>query len=273
MASLSFVLAMGCPPPPDPVYDEELDLQAASIEPGALAGSFALFTRAVGDISTPLGPTPSGNDDWLLIEREWDPAAGDSGAYHQVTQLCGGEYIPVLETLTVIPTETWRAVRASTEEVVVVDHALGTYDVADHLQMWALDGFDDPLHDALPLTRDEIDGTSFVDDHVYDADGDGQVGATFFTEGLVNGEVYAAQRKTTNLEGLVLSADHLAGRSSHLYEFLVIAASISLLETQPQVNPTDRAQSWFEEVRLPAGADCDDVQALVDDDTLGDRPF
>jgi hypothetical protein len=264
---LTSVLAAACAP--EPVFNDELDLQAVSTAPGELAGTFALFTRAVGPVATPLGEAPSGNDDYLLVERTWD---ADAQRYQHTSQLCGGDYIPVLETKTVIPTGTWRAIPPSTDEVVEVDHARGVFAAKEHLQLWALNGLDDPLNTPLPTTRAEATTAAFLD-NVIDIDEDGNLGVTFLTEGLIVGEVYAAQRKTTKMDGVVLSADRIVGRSDHRYEFLILGASLSLLEQEPQFNDTDRSQSWFEQVRLDEGADCDDVQALVDDRTLGDRPF
>ncbi len=262
------VQTMGCAPL-DPVFNDELDLQAVSTSPGELAGTFALFTRAVGPVATPLGEAPSGNDDYLLVERTWDEA---TGRYLHVSQLCGGDYIPVLETQTVIPTETWRSIPPSTDEVVEVDHARGVFAAKEHLQLWALQGLDDPLRTPLPTTRAEAIADDFLE-NVYDVDDDGNPGVTFLAEGLIIGEVYAAQRKTTKMDGVVLSADRIVGRSDHLYEFLILGASLSILEQEPQFNDTDRNQSWFEQVRISDGAGCDEVQALVDDRTLGDRPF
>lgn len=267
--ALVVTASVACGPPPDPVFNDELELQAVSVDEGALAGTWALFTRAVGPVLTPLGEAPSGNDDYLLVERTWDEVAR---RYTQSAQLCGGDYIPVLETRTVIPTETWRSIPPSTEEVVEVDHARGTYVAKEHLQLWALNALADPLNTDLPTTRAEATTDAFLT-HVYDVDGDGEVGVTFLTEGIINGEVYAAQRKTSKMDGVMLSADRIVGRSDHLYEFLILGASISLLEQEPQFNETDRSQSWFDQRRLPEGADCDDVQALVDDRTLGNRPF
>lgn len=264
---LFVVLLASCGP--EPVFNDELDLQAVSTVAGELAGTFALFTRAVGPVATPFGEAPSGNDDYLLVERTWDAA---EQRYLHNAQLCGGDYIPVLETKTVIPTDTWRAIPPSTDEVVEVDHARGVFAAKEHLQLWALQDLADPLNTPLPTTRAEATSDAFLE-NVYDADDDANVGVTFLAEGLVNGEVYAAQRKTTKMDGVVLSADRIVGRSDHLYEFLILGASLSLLEQEPQFNETDRSQSWFEQVRLDEGAGCDDVQGLVDDGTLGDRPF
>jgi hypothetical protein len=204
----------------------------------------------------------------MLVVREYDVA---QRAYRQTTSLCGGEFLPVLEVQSVVPAETWRLVPPSTDEVIVVDHTRGTYEMTGHRQHWALDGF--PPDRAWPASRAEVDEETFMT-HVFDLDDDDHPGVTVLATGIVEGEIYAAERKTSSCFGVVVSEDRALGRSDHLFEVASLGASLPLLDQgPPQINETDPEDSWFDEIRIAEGATCDDVIGLVGDGTLGDRPF
>jgi hypothetical protein len=269
--SLLVAACVACTGEPDvePVFDEDLGVQAVAVDDGALAGTFALFTRSIAMIETVLGPQASGNDDWLLVVRTHDTA---NAVYTQTSTLCGGAFLPVLEVQSIVPAPTWRLVPPSTE-TLTVDHARGTVELATHVQLWGLQNLDDPLAFEWPTSREAVTAPAFMD-HVFDMDVDENPGVTILATGIVQGEMYAAQRKTCTLTGITLDDGHVIGRNHQLFEVVSLGASVPLLDQgPPQQNPTDPAQSWFEEVRIGAGSTCDDVQVLVDDGTLGNRPF
>jgi hypothetical protein len=253
----------------EPIFDEDLGVQAVAVDEGALAGTFALFTRSIAMIETVLGPQASGNDDWLLVERTYDV---NGAHYAQTTTLCGGAFLPVLEVQSIVPEPTWRLVPPS-HETLTVDHARGTVALATHVQLWGLRDLDDPIAFPWPESREAVAEPAFMD-HVFDMDDDEHPGVTILATGIVQGEMYAAQRKTCTLTGITLDDGHILGRNHQLFEVVSLGASVPLLDQgPPQRNPTDPSQSWFEEVRLAPDGTCDDVQRLVDDGTLGERPF
>jgi hypothetical protein len=267
------VSQLGCIAEEEAIYDEELGLQAISLEKGSLVGSFGLLTRGVGYVETgAFGDLLTGNDDFLLVERVWD---SDAEVYHQTSQLCGADFHPVLDVQTVsVPEETFPLVPISTTETLVVDHEKGTYELTGHLQLLALRNLPDPFDTPFPDSAEEAENPPH-DERIYDMDEDGHPGVTLLTEGLIIGEIYAIQRKRTDLAGVIVDPDHYMGTSDHLYEAMTLGASNPLLENpEPQQNGTDPSQSWFEEIRLAPGSDCETVLNSVETEELGPyRPF
>ena len=107
-------------------------------------------------------------------------------------------------------------------------------------------------------------------------DEDGKPGITMHAHGFVNGDVYAVQRKVVSLNGVVLGTDESAGLAVVKKENIVLEASSDRLNdntdrTKPDPDPWG---SWYSDVRLPEGADCDEVLRARGDGRLPmNRPW
>ena len=273
LLSISLMAGIGCSPAEEPVFDEILGIQAVSVAEGALTGTFGLYTRGVGYVSSgAFGEVLTANDDFLLVERTWN---AETAVYEQQTKLCGAYFFPVLDAQTVrVPDETFDLVPLSSTETLEVQHEQGTYRLSGHLQLLALRDLPDPFDTPFPPNAEAALNPPHSE-RIYDMDQDGNPGVTLLTEGVISGEIYAIQRKRTDLEGVVASPDLMMGISDHLYEAMTLGASHPFLENpEPQQNGTDPAESWFEEKRLPPGSNCATVLEMVDNEELGPiRPF
>lgn len=118
----------------------------------------------------------------------------------------------------------------------------------------------DPFETPLPSTKEEAASEPHAS-RIYDMEGDGHPGVTILVEGLVNGEIYGIQRKTVELAGVSLGPDKAVGFAVLTKESLQLGANHDLLNAGAGSSRAfpDPKESWFEEVRLPDGADCDDV--------------
>lgn len=273
-----WVLATGllcaCAPPPAPVYDATLNLQALPIEPGAFAGTFALKVVAANLIRVPvpgIGDQLGGGINTRLVTRTWHP---ESGTYLQESKLCSGANFEVAGVNTSVPAETYAAVPRSVEEVVTLDHERGTYAAAGHVQLWGID-LPEPLATPLPADAEEAARPPHAE-RIFDMDDDGQPGITLYVSGIFNGQIWAVQRKRVDLEGLVMSPDRALGFSRNRYETVVLGDDILLYDadmgaTEPWPDPKE---SWFEEVRIEEGSTCDHVRAAEAEGKLSRlRPF
>lgn len=265
------LLAAGCPAEP-PYYDDDLGVQAIPAPAGSHAGTFALKTRNQTLVHVPvLGDYEGGGDNFRLVTRTWDEAAA---LYRQESTLCGGYNFEVAGVVTEAPQSTYRAVPASTAEEVVIEHEVGTYVATGHLQLWALRDLPDPYATALPTTKEEAAVPPW-DERIYDMDGDGNPAMTLFVSGAVEGEVYAFQRKTVDLDGIILGPDHAIGLAANTNEALTVAANNPLVDRQSEGSSEphpDAKRSFFEEVRIADGATCDDVMDAAEDGTLPELP-
>ncbi len=114
----------------------------------------------------------------------------------------------------------------------------------------------DPINDPLPAYAD--------DPRVFDQDGDDKPGVTVRVRilGLISGEVYAVQRLSKLLEGLVVTPDLIRGLITWTNEQVTIGASNPFLNTSgdAQVDPV-RERSYFVAIRVPTGTTCEDLKA------------
>lgn len=250
---------LSCGPSAAPVYDDELGLQAVPVEVGSLAGTFAVKVVAASLVRIPIPGIDDqlgGGVNYRLVQREWDEAQGH---YLQTSQLCGGYNFEVAGVNTAVPAETYRLVPESVAEKVFVDHELGTYRSTDHVQLWGIN-LPDPLTSPLPADALEAEESPHKD-RIYDMDEDEQPGITLKVSGLVSGEVWAVQRKKVDLEGLVVEPGRMLGLSLNFYESVVLGDDIPLYDAN--MGSTERwpdpKESWFEEVRIEEGSDCEDV--------------
>lgn len=270
--SAALLLVAACAEPPEPVYDDDLGIQAIPADEGSLEGTFALKTVSATLVHIPvLGDQLGGGVNYRLVRRTWNP---DEGVYEQRSRLCGGFNFEVAGVTTGAPESTYRAVPESTEEIVRVDHARGTYVAEGHVQLWGIE-LPDPLGSEFPANLEEAQQAPHAE-RIYDMDDDGDPGITLFVSGAVQGEVWAVQRKTVDLEGLLLGSDRMLGLAKNGYESVALGDDIAIYD--PDMGSAeawpDPKESWFEEVRVDDDADCEVVLRAEADGLIHRiRPF
>lgn len=260
---------------PQPVYDDDIGVQAEPAEVGSLEGTFALKTINATLVHVPFQTEDDvigGGVNFRLVQREWD---ADEEVYRQRSLLCGGYNFEVLGVTTSVPEPTYRLVPESTEEWVKVDHDRGTYEAGGHVQLWAID-LDDPFSDPFPKDRAEAESPAFRN-RIYDIEEDGNPGLTLFVSGLVSGEVYAVQRKGVDLRGVIKGPDYAVGLADNSFESVTLGNNNPLLDASDQGSAEpypDPKVSWFEEVRVDDDTTCDDVVRFEETGVLSRlRPF
>jgi hypothetical protein len=264
-------LGTGCPKE-EPFYSDEIGVEAIPVEPGAHAGTFALKTTNSTLIDVPgLDPLEGGGENFRLVQRTYD---AENDVYEQRSELCGGFNYEVAGVVTEAPQATYRAVPSSENEQVKIT-AEGVYSSTGHLQLWALRDLPDELTTPLPENRDEAKESPW-DDRIYDMDDDGEPGFSLVVGGdLGSGTVFAIQRKTVDLEGVVLGPDRAIGLAHNVNETLTLGASNPLIDrdsegsARPNPNPK---RSYFEEQRIDDDATCDDVMDAIEDGVLHELP-
>jgi hypothetical protein len=266
-SALVVLVSAGAGCGPEPVFDSEIGVEAIPIERGAAAGTFALKVVNTTLVKVPvLGDFAGGGTNYRLVTRAYD---ADKDTYRQSSFLCGGFNFEVGGVVVSLPESTYRAVPESVAEVVTIDDA-GTYDQVDHLQLWGLRDLPEPFDTPLPATKDEA-AASPNKERIFDMDDDGNPGITSIVSGAVEGEVYAIQRKTVTTRGVVLGPDRAIGLAKNTNEVLQLGNNNVLLDRQSEGSSEphpDPKRSWFEEVRVDEGADCDFVMAAEDDGLL-----
>lgn len=101
------------------------------------------------------------------------------------------------------------------------------------------------------------------DPRVLDQDGDGEPGVTISVRGLIDGEVFVAQKGWSELRPESVSVDRIAGRVIWRQMQTVLGASSRFLASGPTTRPDPApGANWFVAVRVPKGADCAAVNAL-----------
>ena len=252
-------LFVACPQP-EPVYDDDLGLQAISVEPGSLAGKFAQKHSILSVSDLPiLGEQVNGGETYMLVDRTWNE---ESETYSQVSTVCNGVSYETGGTTTTILKDTWRSVPPSEGDELTVDHELGTYQLKRHLQLWGID-LPDPYETPMPASQAEA-LQSPHSERIYDADGDGHPGTTLFLDGFIVAEVYFIQRKELELDGYIVEDDLFTGLARADYEQVTIGSDNSSvndsIKKEDHPNPKE---SWFEEIRLSDDADCNDVDNAI----------
>lgn len=260
--------------PPTPYYDSDIGLTGVATEPGALAGTFAHKVFAATLVQVPLLPDELGGGfQWLLVERSFD---AEQNHYRQQSRLCHGQNLEVHGTVADVPMSTYRAVPPSQREVVEVAHDSGEYAASGLVQLWGLRGLDDPANDPLPASLEEAEREPFAS-QIHDMDGDGERGYTTQVSGTFQGRAFGILRRQTGYRGVVLSTERVVGLASTAYDSLIFGADNdfvkSMMDAKAPAYP-DPKESWFEEIRLPEGADCDDVMEREENGALSRlRPF
>jgi hypothetical protein len=123
-------------------------------------------------------------------------------------------------------------------------------------RQWIVVGaeLDNPKTDALPLDED--------DERVRDQDGDGRPGVTIEVSGIVDGEIYAAQRTWTRLSGLKRVDGSFRGRVYFGNEQSILGATSSMLESAPETTPLPK-RSWFVLLPVSDGTGCEEARDIA----------
>ena len=256
---------------PEPVFDDNIGVEAIPIDAGAAAGTFALKVVNTTLVHVPvLGDFAGGGTNYRLVKRTFN---ADENVYEQSSILCGGFNVEVSGVVTSLPESTYRAVAPSVAEKVTIDDT-GVYDQTDHLQLWGLRDLPDPFKTPLPTTKEEAAQEPHKD-RIYDMDEDDNPGVTSLVSGAVSGEVFVIQRKTVTTHGVILGPDHAIGLAQNTNEVLQLGNTNALLDRQSEGSSEphpDPKRSWFEEVRvddaLEGSAGCDFVMGAEEDGLL-----
>jgi hypothetical protein len=287
--SLVALAALACAPPveqPERIdpnqadYDEAFDFLSDDLRDlanttaeGALEGTFAMKSISATLVDTGVAGTQRGGGvNFRIVRRSYDE---ETFEYAQTSELCGGFNFEVAGVETSPPEATYRLVPESTEEVLRAEPERGVLLSAKHLQLWAVRDLPDPFETALPTTAEEAAEAPHVD-RIFDMDDDGEPGMTLQVTGLVEGEVYAAQRKRVDFTGVVVDPDLTVGWAFTSYNSVVLGASNPLFEAaDPAASDPhpDLDESWFEERRVDDGIDCDGLMAEVDDGLFSQVPL
>jgi len=247
----------------EPYYDDDIGIEGVATDEGALAGTFAIESLATDQANAPvLGRIDTGGVTYGLITRTW--REDEPAIYDETIKVCD---VINFETagLTTVNTPATIAGIPDATTTVTVDHATGAFVRAPYREFWAVRDLADD--DALPT---DVDSPVF-----YDMDSDGNPGTTVVASGLQSGEVYVAQRKTVDHQGVVQGPDKSLGLARVKKEGIVLDASNDLLKTEsPRTPHPDPKRSWWFELRIGDGADCGEVMAAAEDERLPLRaPF
>lgn len=225
------------------------DAPDAAAEPTDLTGTWAQRQITVSNVDVPVvGTTRTPTVSLLLVEAT---PADAPGAFDLHLTTCGitmgSDADPAR---TVVPDAFVSALPEVDRRAVIGDD--GTYTV-DWLTQVHGARLTDPENDALPTSAD--------DPRVVDQDEDGRPGLTVRVTGLVDGEVYVAQRGRDRMVGR-LADGRVDGLVEWTSEQAVLDAEVELLRTPVPSRPeADPAAHVFGLRRLPAGATCADVVA------------
>lgn len=247
---------------PEPFYDDVIGVEGVATETGSLQGTLALKSQAMDRANTVLGPVDTGGITYSLVTRTW--REDEPARYDETHKVCDVENFETAGLTAVNTRATIDGIPVSTT-VLDVDHASGAFTRQPFHEYWAVQNLDD--NDPLPE-----DKTSAV---FYDMDNDGNPGTTVTTSGLVDGEVYVAQRKTISHTGVVQGEALSFGLARVKKEGTVLGASTDLLLNEAERVPhPDPKQSWWMEIRIDDDAGCDAVIDARDSDALPiKRPF
>ena len=272
-ALIALSLAAACAPP-ERFFSDDIGIEAVPVDKGAHAGTFALRTTNTTQIAVPgIDPLEGGGENFRLVQRVY---LADEDVYQQRSELCGGFNYQVAGVVTAAPESTYQAVAPSEDEQVTIGED-GSYASTGHLQLWALHNLPNDRETTLPQERADAFEPPWTD-RVFDMDGDDNPGFSLIVgSGLGDGKVFAMQRKTVDLAGIVLGPDRAIGLAHNANETLTLGADNPLIDrdtegsSQPHPDPK---KSFFEEGRLADDATCDQVLSAIDDGVLDSlRPF
>jgi hypothetical protein len=250
-------------------------LGLANAEPvteGALAGTFALRVEISHVVELPLLPDRVNEGiNILLVQREY---IGD-GKYSQTSRMCSVRNGSVMGSGVQVRDKALKNL-PPIHETILLDSATGRYSSREHVQIWGLKPVPEAYSAAFPTSLEQVKNPPYSD-WVFDMDEDGQIGVSMQATGLASGELQGIQRKAFRLEGMALSKDRVLGLASMTKESLVLSSTSRVLKPGRYTkgeSSSDTSASFFEEIRLENGANCDAVRALVVAEAfLEDSPF
>jgi hypothetical protein len=249
--------------------DSGIDTGTATDDPPAkLAGTWGMLLHvSVIQGGLPiLGSSPVESRNWYLVEAEAEADA--DGGLVTSERLCAVQLVP----------DTW------------VNHPVVPAAFVEHLPplerrvspgggvAWVSDlvcevrgaRLCDPAHDPLPAPGQDGDGPAGCgepcDGAACDQDEDGFPGMTTWLTGFYNCAVHAAHRWCSRLEGAVEDDDAISGLvTGFVSEQVVLGASSDFCQVGSAAAVPDpcAARQYFEMVRLPQNAGCEDVMALT----------
>jgi hypothetical protein len=196
---------------------------------------------------------------WQLVEIE----ALDTGLLSMTETMC--ELLvdtPAMPVDTIVPDAFVASLHPTTRSGAVDGSEPGSLFESDVMTEVRGCALDDPLGEELPYAPE--------DERVIDQDGDGHPGMTLNFTGAVNAAVYVTQRWDSRFYGgVVEDLDHLSGYVESHSEQQILEATNPVLDGTDPDSPDlgswpdpDPEHSYFELVRLAAGAGCDEVLAL-----------
>jgi len=263
LAALLLTLpACGADPAEETAYADQADAAAepgggsaptgGSAAPGtagAFTGTWAQRQVTVANVDVPVvGTTRTPTVSLLLVEAT--PAEAP-GVFDLRLIICGIEIGAETDLARTVVPDAFLASLPIVERRATLE-ADGAYRV-DWLTQVHGARLADPENDALPTSAD--------DPRVFDQDEDGRPGLTVRVTGLVDGEVYVAQRGRDRMLGRFVD-DQVDGLVEWTSEQTVLDAEVDLLRmpvpTRPEADPEAHV---FGMRRLPAGSTCADVLA------------
>ena len=272
------LLASACPPwgAAKRTYSSDIGVEAVSVDTGSLEGTWLAQMELSSIIELPIvGSRSGGSNRGRLVHLRWDAA---QAAYHVDMKWCWADIFEVegvshrfedsaLDHLDLVRSDA------------TMDHEKGSLETGRTLDIWALRGMPDAFTTALP-NHDNYDSPP-QSDWVFDQDQDGKPAVTVHMSGTLNGDGYVVARTIFRLTGVTRTPDEVVGlfQAERIEQRMldstinVMGVNQSAVETseRPDDNPKN---SWFQMVRGPDAATCDDVRSARDDGRLPSRrPF
>lgn len=242
---------------PKGVADTRTGLVGVPVAEGALAGDWATIAQFQTVVTAGvLGDKPGGFRSHFLVHREWK-----SGAYADTWVRCLRDAAEVAGTRTLVPNGTY----AKLEPLFSgshADHAQGTFETDDVIELWGVHNLPEPATSPLPTQANYM--MSPQSEQVFDDDDDGNPAITELSHGTVSGTMYVVERTVFTLAGTVLSDKRVQGivtMKGNNSNRLGATSGWLLGESAAKVDPSRVA--WFDSAKLAANATCADVAAAV----------
>ncbi len=272
VTSLTLLLAIGagCGPKLGELHSNT-GLQGIAVREGALEGTWAQRTIFATMVTLPLvGQKESGGGSTRLVKRTWNEA---TRRYDEQFIRCSNDVVETEGTRTIIREETLAKILPA-HYGGTAEHEAGAYLSDDLIDVWGVRDMPDMRTTPLPTSDNYADSPQR--DWVWDEDEDGNPGVTVLMRGALSANLYVIKRNIYAFDGTVISEDRIQGLvRQQLSESNALESTVSWLEREGATDPhPDPLQSWFDMVKLPDGAGCNEVRAADADGRLSrTRPF
>lgn len=277
MVPVLVTLASCGSPPPIPLlqphYSADIGVPGVTLEPGQLAGTWAMQVEFATIINLPLfGNRNSGSNGGRLGQISWD-----GSSYHLSMTWCWDEVFEVEGTRNNFADDRL-ALIAPVEGGPTVQDDIGDFHSGDLLDLWGLHNMPDPVNSPMPTDQNHTNPPQ--SDWVFDEDQDGHTAVTSNVSGSINGEAYLINRALFALKGVARTTNELLGLvEQRKIEQTILESTIQLPggsqtgASDLRADPNPKA-SWFQAVRIGDGLGCNEVRAARDDERLSRRrPF